>query len=475
MNLDLSPHGTGPSNLGSSGIIPSKQDPASATHSALRPHIGYALFLGIVLSACTLHPLIPTVVIVGCGAAILISPYRALQALTLLAVVRYLNPTLVSFDSSFAILGWVVLVLAAMRYGPGILRKLPPTSALLICFAAILLAVSPIVSPAPFVSELKLLSFTIIALTLLAIAQKTSAQDREKFLSWYYSLTAVVLAISIPFYFLPEIGFAVNGTGFQGILNHPQAFAVFFAPIASCLAIKIGFSRKKNWYDFAFIVFLVASIALSQARTAALAVAFSVTLVSTVLLFRGKGGFLVAQKRKAIIFGLAAVALGSSVLLFVPSAQDLALNFVFKHEAQTVEEALETRSGGVESQLENFLKSPILGNGFGVPADGHFRSGVVEVFGLPISAPVEKGFLPTAILEETGVLGTALFFWWLLFAFHLACKGRSGVFEALFAAAFFVNFGEFSFFSVNSLGLLNFALIGVAVAHGSAFAPALSK
>lgn len=467
MKLELSPRDTGPSELGSSGIISSEQNPASAIHGTMRLHIGYALFLGIILSVSALHPIVPTIIIAGCGAAILIRPYRALQSLTLLAVVRYLNPTLVGFDSSFAILSGVVLALAAVRYGPGVFRKLPPTSIALICFAAIMLAVSPIVSSAPLISELKLISFTIMALTILVITQKMSAEDREAFLSWYYSLTAIVLTISVPFYFLPQIGFAVNGVGFQGILNHPQAFAIFLTPITSCLAIKIGFSAKRNWYDFVFLAFLVASITLSQARTAALAVTCSVILVSAILMFQKNGRLAMTRKGQAAILFLATTAVALSVLLFVPKAQEIASSFIFKRETQTVDEALETRTGGIASHIKNFQKSPILGNGFGVPADGQFRGEVVEIYGLPISAPVEKGFLPTAILEETGILGAALFFYWLFLAFRFACKGRSGVYEALFAAAFFVNFGELSFFSMNSLGLLNFALIGAAITHGA--------
>jgi hypothetical protein len=242
------------------------------------------------------------------------------------------------------------------------------------------------------------------------------------------------------------------------------------------LAIKCGFSKKRpNWYDFVFLAFLVTSIILSQARTAALAVTCSVVLVSTILLFQEKKRFAATQKGRAVFLFLAAIVLGSSVLLFVPKVQEIAWNFVYKHDSQSVEEALQTRSGGVEAQIENFMKSPFLGNGFGVPADGRFRGEVVEVFGLPISAPIEKGFLPTALLEETGILGTSLFLWWLLLAFHFVCKGRIGVFEALFAAAFTVNIGELSFFSMNSLGLLNLVLISMAIVHGSAFVPAQPK
>jgi hypothetical protein len=91
---------------------------------------------------------------------------------------------------------------------------------------------------------------------------------------------------------------------------------------------------------------------------------------------------------------------------------------------------------------------------------------VVKFYGIPISAPVEKGFLPTAILEEVGLIGAALFLWWLAAATRLVAKGQTGIFEALFAAALFVNAGEYIFFAMNSLGLLNLLLISLAIADG---------
>jgi len=66
-----------------------------------------------------------------------------------------------------------------------------------------------------------------------------------------------------------------------------------------------------------------------------------------------------------------------------------------------------SRGGLVYSQVHNFMTSPWIGRGFGVYADGVFPSGVKLFAGIPVSAPVEKGVLPTAVLEETGVLGFA--------------------------------------------------------------------
>ncbi len=59
----------------------------------------------------------------------------------------------------------------------------------------------------------------------------------------------------------------------------------------------------------------------------------------------------------------------------------------------------ESRGSGVLSEWQNFTTHPLTGNGFGVFPDGHFPVGVQYFAGIPISAPVEKGILPTAVLE----------------------------------------------------------------------------
>jgi len=73
--------------------------------------------------------------------------------------------------------------------------------------------------------------------------------------------------------------------------------------------------------------------------------------------------------------------------------------------------------------LENIATDPWRGIGYGIASES--QSLVVNrdpLFGLPVSAPVEKGIMPLAILEELGVLGFGVFVLWLLIALRYAKK-----------------------------------------------------
>jgi hypothetical protein len=243
---------------------------------------------------------------------------------------------------------------------------------------------------------------------------------------------------------------------------------VFFAPITVSLIIKFIFAKKRKWLDILLMLAFVVTIILSQTRTSALAVLCSVLVVYLILLFGTNYQTQTASKGGAVLITLALCLMGGSALLFIPDIKDEASEFVFKRGTENVEEEfMRSRGAGAVYQFSHFLESPLMGHGFGVPSSGRFHREATEIYGIPISAPAEKGFLPTAILEETGVLGTSFFLWWLFAAFRLVCRDRSGIPASLLAAGIFVNLGEMSFFSVNSLGLLFFALISVAIAHGS--------
>src|SRR5439155_4943064 len=97
---------------------------------------------------------------------------------------------------------------------------------------------------------------------------------------------------------------------------------------------------------------------------------------------------------------------------------DTIYRFVSKGQSQaTVEEAFARSRGlGIEGQWETFSANPLFGIGFGVSLDSSFKPVLDSFTGLPLSAPVEKGFLPTAVLEETGIFGTTFF---ILFVFSL--------------------------------------------------------
>jgi hypothetical protein len=115
------------------------------------------------------------------------------------------------------------------------------------------------------------------------------------------------------------------------------------------------------------------------------------------------------------------------------------------------------------AQWHNFLNQPLLGNGFGVYPDGKFPSGVVEFAGIPISAPIEKGFLPTAILEEGGILGGGALTMLILLLSRRAWRNTDLRWRAMFVACLGMNIGECVFLSPGGIGLFDWLLLGLAL------------
>src|SRR5262249_33043058 len=91
-----------------------------------------------------------------------------------------------------------------------------------------------------------------------------------------------------------------------------------------------------------------------------------------------------------------------------------------------------------------------------------------KVTGLPLSAPVEKGFLPTAVLEETGIFGAIFFALFLFSAMRLVVRRGDIVLAWIFFTCLFVNVGEMIFFSAGGLGLYIWLLMGWAAARRDA-------
>lgn len=115
------------------------------------------------------------------------------------------------------------------------------------------------------------------------------------------------------------------------------------------------------------------------------------------------------------------------------------------------------------SQWQNFVEHPLTGTGFGVNPAGDFVEAPVTFLGIPISAPVEKGFLPTAVLEEVGIPGALAFLALLGALVRQAYRAGDSVWLAVLLTCLFVNLGEAVFFSMGGLGLLFWIWIGLAV------------
>jgi len=114
------------------------------------------------------------------------------------------------------------------------------------------------------------------------------------------------------------------------------------------------------------------------------------------------------------------------------------------------------RVGIVQESFTTFLENPVYGIGFGTSNTVEFKESATW-----ISAPYEKSFIFTAILEETGIIGFIFFmiFLWMLFKhFHVR---RSYLALMILLSVLLINIGEANLLSFGGAGLLIWCFLGL--------------
>jgi hypothetical protein len=115
-------------------------------------------------------------------------------------------------------------------------------------------------------------------------------------------------------------------------------------------------------------------------------------------------------------------------------------------------------------QIQNIQDNPVTGIGFQLASIPKRLQVVTDPYlGLPIQAPVEKGNIFTAIVEENGILGAIGFIIFLFILAKRAKRNKPIEILALFTAALATNIGEATFFSFGGMGLFIWLIIGLSV------------
>ena len=79
-------------------------------------------------------------------------------------------------------------------------------------------------SPMKDVSILKAASWSVVMATIMAAWSRLVPAERERLARHLFAGLLVLMMVSLPLLLIPSIGYFRNGSGFQGILNHPQVF-----------------------------------------------------------------------------------------------------------------------------------------------------------------------------------------------------------------------------------------------------------
>lgn len=397
-------------------------------------------------------------------------PIQAIEALSLAWVVSFLNPGIYNLTDASDFLRWLVIGFAFISVSARALKGKSTIPKTVICLLIYMIAVgtlAPLISYAPDVSLFKLFSFALGTITIL-MGFHLTRHEAPYWKVWFLMLFAVIVTLSFPF-ILSDVGYYRNMRGFQGILNHPQAYGTFLAPFLAWLTIAVcEIYQKKIW--FLLLIFIaVISLFATQSRTGLLAAASSVLLTICWAKFKKPGtlGQWVTWTARlspilivgAIIFTLNAGSINEAVHRFILKGnieRDLSEGFY------------SSRGFLLENLFTGFLEHPLTGIGFGVASDSNnFNIRRDPLFGLPVGASVEKGFAIVAALEETGLIGFTLLLLLLGSLLRPVFRSKSNLPPiALAVGALLVNFGESVFFALGGSGLLVWLILGVARVFG---------
>lgn len=326
---------------------------------------------------------------------------------------------------------------------------------------------SMIVSPMLDVSLLKTISWTVVVLALFGAWMGLAPAEREALSKQLFVGLVLVALLSLPLVLFPE-GYLRNGTGFQGALNHPQAFGSAMALLGAWSVGRLLGEKRPSWFLLGVAALCLVLVVLSEARTGGLALVFGVTVAALVVPFlAGKRVSSVLPGLKSRRFQVVAfVALAAAIVMgsFLVSVAE---EFIAKSGRANVTglmEAYEVSRGGLmDTMTDNIRRDPWRGIGFGVASDPYLMTITRDpVLGLPVGAAIEKGVMPLAVLEEGGILGFVLVAFWMWTVLRLSARGGIAPL-AVVITILLVNMGEAVLFSPGGMGLLQLILVGWAI------------
>jgi hypothetical protein len=420
--------------------------------------------IGVVVLAAS--PAAGAIVLGGCVAAALIGPVQAIQALIVATLVVYGNPAIIKPAPIEGVLLRLVLLAAILRLVPTLrasdLRLVWPVW----LFSLVEAFTSIQESAAVLISLMKVAEFFCGVTAVLIAYNHVRPAQLARLQRWLITLGLTVVGLSGLTLLRPAIGLGGDG-GLEGLLDQPQALGILMAPFAAWAITGVLLMRRRStrlelWIALA----LSALIVLSKARTAGFGAGAGVMVVmmSRMLDRRRRGQATLGKP--LLMTGLACSVL---VVLAATTGQvaKIATDYAYKGsvgKAQNLNQAFyASRGGGALGEWEDFLQKPLLGNGFGVYPDGKFPTGVTYFDGIPISAPIEKGFLPTAVLQEGGLLGAGLLTLVIALLWRRAWRNTDLRWRAMFIACLAINVGECVFTSPGGIGMLDWLLLSLAM------------
>lgn len=416
---------------------------------------------------------------------VLYSPRAAFKSLAICYLGLMINqafvPKSLVWTPGRLILPYLALIrflsdLSALRYS---LLKRPSYIALLVFVAT--MAVCSIASGwYPRIALLKLQNFLVFVTTVFAgtaVLRLRKADIGEWFMSLILAATlfgvgSVAFGVSRNFRATQTTpGILLPLSGFNGAFLHPNAHAIYASLFVAFLAIIWVLSRyRRPWLAVPIMGCWFVFIAWSASRTSFISSSVAIlTLLAYARPFRGRQGWRIRPNlSRGTLAAIAGAAVIGAVVWNTATGGSLGRSLVaFINKGSSETGALDaaviisSRKGLIDFSWSNFQESPVFGIGFGVAKTELFRS-----YATIFTAPAEKGFLPTAILEEGGVLGTAAFLIFIGTLLWELRRERNIAGLVAFVTFLCTNFGEVTIFAPGGGGAFGWIAVGAAMVLG---------
>jgi len=322
--------------------------------------------------------------------------------------------------------------------------KKPLLGILIFCFLIYILLNTIFVSSITDYSFLQFLQFVILLLfTFISTSFKTLKEFKYIYEN-IFNLYIVVLGLSLLALAIPSISFARNGTGFQGITLHPNAYGIFFSAFTA-LTFVMYIYKNKILYILLFILSLT-SVFLSQSRTSLLSILLGLLIY-----------FLITPEFRKKMSRTTLIALPVICLLLISmydKISEFIYSFLLKGGNGSIIESVEKSRGTlIDAQIKNIQENTFFGIGFKVPSLKSLK--IIEDLE---TIQYEKGNFFLACVEELGVLGF-IFFISIIIYLLLNRYKYDKVFSIIPLTLFVTVLGESTLFSIGGLGVFIWAMM----------------
>lgn len=308
-----------------------------------------------------------------------------------------------------------------------------------------------LVSWLPLVSIFKGVYFTVGLSSILLGVATTSRYDWTKWTQRYFIM---IISINTVFLLIPNSYLSNNS--FKGIFTNPNALGIFTVLGAAILLYSYTIQRYR--YNIIFLLLAVIQVFLSNSRTSIITLIVLIIYFAIVIFVK----ILKSKGRKSMKYGIILCIVASlSVLILNMYSYDISKFIENKLRKGNTENILYSRQGQLETFEKDFNSNQFIGVGFGVD-NGNGNSRSLE---LMLSYPVERGNIILAVLSETGVVGLFIFISFIISLLY-ECKYRNSISKfinkiLLIISVFSISFGEMTFFSGNSIGVLQWLILAI--------------